>query len=399
MSNEDRWLLPEGIEESLPEEAAWLEHFRRALLDMFSSWGYELVIPPFIEYLESLLIGPSDDLDLQTFKLTDQLTGRMMGVRADMTSQVARIDAHMMKRNVPARFCYLGTVLHTRPSGRDLTRSPLQLGAELYGHAGIDSDVEVICLMLEALKVIGVKNVCLDLGHVGIFASLAEQAGLDEEKEKALQNLLQQKALPEYENLLSTCKLEQKWLAVFKALPDLSGNGEIMTIAKNVFKNTNSDVIGYINYVERLAERVQKRYADIQIHFDFAALSGYRYQNAAVFAAYIAGQGGEIARGGRYDEIGEVFGRSRPATGFSLDLKALAKISALEPDQTTLGIFAPNENDATLHEKIYQLRQQGERVIYALQDQQGDAQDMQCDRVLVKVGEKDNQQWTVKGLK
>lgn len=395
MSNEDRWLLPEGIEESLPDEAAWLEHYRRALLDMFSSWGYELVIPPFIEYLESLLIGPSDDLDLQTFKLTDQLTGRMMGVRADMTSQVARIDAHMMKRDVPARFCYLGTVLHARPSGRDLTRSPLQLGAELYGHAGIDSDVEVICLMLEALNVIGVNDICLDLGHVGIFASLVKQAGLDEEKEKSLQNLLQQRALPEYENLLSDCKLEKKWLAIFRALPDLSGADEIIAMAKNVFKDSNADVIENIDYVEQLAKRVKQRYGNIQIHFDFAALSGYRYQNAAVFAAYIAGQGGEIARGGRYDEIGEVFGRSRPATGFSLDLKALAKISTLESSKPALGILAPNENNKALHEKVYQLRQQGERVIYNLQDQQGDALAMQCDRVL----EIENQQWTVKGLK
>ena len=202
MSNEDRWLLPEGIEESLPDEASWLEYYRRALLDMFSTWGYELVIPPLIEYLDSLLISPSDDLDLQTFKLTDQLTGRMMGVRADMTSQVARIDAHMLKRDAPTRFCYLGTVLRTRPSGRDLTRSPLQIGAELYGHAGIDSDVEVICLMLEALKLVGIEDICLDLGHVGIFSNLAKQAGLDENQQKALQTLLQQKP---YQNTSNFC--------------------------------------------------------------------------------------------------------------------------------------------------------------------------------------------------
>ena len=395
MSNADRWLLPEGIEESLPAEAAWLEHYRRALLDMFSSWGYELVIPPFIEYLESLLIGPSDDLDLQTFKLTDQLTGRMMGVRADMTSQVARIDAHMMKRDVPARFCYLGTVLHTRPSGRDLTRSPLQLGAELYGHAGIDSDVEVICLMLETLQVIGVSDVCLDLGHVGIFASLVEQAGLDEEKKKSLQNLLKQRTLPEYEKLLSACELDDKWLDIFKVLPNLSGNEEVIAMAKDVFRNSNKDIAEYISYVEQLAAYVKQRYKKVNIHFDFAALSGYRYQNAAVFAAYIAGQGGEIARGGRYDEIGKAFGRSRPATGFSLDLKALAKISTHALKKPMLGILAPNENDAALYGKVQQLRQQGERVIYALQDQQGGAQAMQCDQVL----EKENQQWIVKGLK
>ncbi len=394
MNSVDRWLLPEGIEESLPDEAAWLEHYRRALLDMFSTWGYELVIPPLIEYLDSLLIGPSDDLDLQTFKLTDQLTGRMMGVRADMTSQVARIDSHMLKRDVPTRFCYLGTVLHTRPSGRDLTRSPLQLGAELYGHAGIDSDLEIISLMLEALKLVGIKDICLDFGHVGIFTDLVKQAGLDENNQIALQTLLQQKALPEYEQLLSDCSLKKKWKEILMTLANLSGDKSIIDYAKNVLQDTNDNVIAYINYVEELSKRVTQRSSDIQLHFDFAALSGYRYQNGAVFAAYISGQGEQIARGGRYDTIGKVFGRSRPATGFSLDLKALAKISPYTK-HATQGIFAPNDDDPKLHEKIVQLREQGERVICELKKQHGDAADMQCNRVL----QKENQQWIVKELK
>lgn len=394
MSSEDRWLLPEGIEESLPDEAAWLEQYRRSLLDMFSTWGYELVIPPLIEYLDSLLIGPSDDLDLQTFKLTDQLTGRMMGLRADMTPQVARIDSHMLKRDAPTRFCYLGTVLHTRPSGRDLTRSPLQLGAELYGHAGIDSDVEVICLMLEALKLVCIENICLDLGHVGIFTSLVEQAGLNEEQQKSLQTLLQQRALPEYEQFISACSLKEEWQEILMALSDLSGNEKVIAYAKNVLQATNSTVIENIEYVEELSNRVKQRSPDIQLHFDFAALSGYHYQNGAVFAAYISGQGEQIARGGRYDMIGEVFGRSRPATGFSLDLKALANISPC-PNQVIQGIFAPNDDDPQLHEKITQLREQGERVICELENQQGDAAVMQCNRIL----RKENQQWIVKELK
>ena len=394
MNSVDRWLLPEGIEESLPDEAAWLEHYRRALLDMFSTWGYELVIPPLIEYLDSLLIGPSDDLDLQTFKLTDQLTGRMMGVRADMTSQVARIDAHMLKRDAPTRFCYLGTVLRTRPSGRDLTRSPLQLGAELYGHAGIDSDLEVICLMLEALKLVGVKDICLDLGHVGIFTTLVKCAGLDENKQKALQTLLQQKALPEYEQFLSDCSLKKEWKDILMVLANLSGDESMIDTAKNVLQDTHDNVIADINYIEELSKRVTQRTQDIQLHFDFAALSGYHYQNGAVFAAYISGQGEQIARGGRYDTIGKAFGHSRPATGFSLDLKALAKISPYMK-HAIQGIFAPNEDDPKLHEKIAQLRAQGERVIYELKKQHGDAADMQCNRVL----QKENQQWIVKELK
>ena len=394
MSGEDRWLLPEGIEESLPDEAAWLEHYRRALLDMFSTWGYELVIPPFIEYLDSLLIGPSDDLGLQTFKLTDQLTGRMMGVRADMTSQVARIDAHMLKRDAPTRFCYLGTVLHTRPSGRDLSRSPLQLGAELYGHSGVDSDLEVISLMLEALKLVGIKNICLDLGHVGIFNNLVQLAEINDEQQKMLQTLLQQRALPEYEQFLSSCSLTKEWQEIFVALSDLSGDEKVIEYAKKVLRKTNDSIIEFINYVEEISKRVQQRCPDIQLHFDFAALSGYHYQNGAVFAAYISGQGEQIARGGRYDMIGEVFGRSRPATGFSMDLKALAKISP-NTNNSILGIFAPNEDDEALREKIAQLREQGERVICELQTQQGDAASMQCNRVL----KKENQQWIVKELK
>ncbi|MEM7401039.1 MAG: ATP phosphoribosyltransferase regulatory subunit [Pseudomonadota bacterium] len=389
--SQDRWLLPEGIEESLPEESAWLEQYRRDLVDMFSTWGYDMVMPPLIEYLDSLLIGPSDDLDLQTFKLTDQLTGKMMGVRADMTSQVARIDAHMLKRDAPTRFCYLGTVLHTRPGGRDLTRSPLQVGAELYGHSGIDSDVEVICLMLEALGLVGIDNILLDLGHVGILASLVKQAGFSEAQQKQLQNLLEQKALPEYEQFLTNCSLDEKWQAIFMSLMDLSGGKEVIAATRELLCSCGNDVVEYIDYVEQLAKLVTKDYPNIQLHYDFAALSGYHYQNGAVFAAYIAGQGGEIARGGRYDMIGQVFGRSRPATGFSMDLKALAKIS---PNicETVFGIYAPCEEDTALDEKVKQLRSQGERVICAMSNQKFSAAEMQCDRVIVK----QDQQWVVK---
>ena len=393
MNGKDRWLLPEGIEESLPDEAAWLEYYRRILLDMFSTWGYELVIPPLIEYLESLLIGPGDDLDLQTFKLTDQLSGRMMGVRADMTSQVARIDAHVLKREIPSRFCYLGTVLRTRPGGRDLTRSPLQLGAELYGHAGADSDLEIICLMLEALRLVGVKDVCLDLGHMGIFTDLVEQAGLDDARQNTLRKLLQQKTLPEYEQFLSGCGLPEEWQEIFMALSDLSGDENVIDYARDILREISGTTVKYVDYIEELAGRVERRDPETQLHFDFSTLSGYHYHNGAVFTAYVSGQGEQIARGGRYDMIGGVFGRSRPATGFSLDLKALVKISPYG-NETVSGIFAPNDDDPQLHEKIAELRRQGERVICELRDQQGSVADMQCNRVLCK----ENQSWVVKEL-
>lgn len=391
--SKDRWLLPEGIEESLPEESAWLERYRRELVDMFSTWGYELVMPPLIEYLDSLLIGPSDDLDLQTFKLTDQLTGRMMGVRADMTSQVARIDAHMLKRDVPTRFCYLGTVMHTRPGGRDLTRSPLQVGAELYGHAGLDSDIEVICLMLESLSLVGINDVLLDLGHVGIFTVLVEKADLSESQQIQLQTLLQQKSQTEYEQFLETCSLSEDWHKIFTSLMDLSGDANVIGMAKQLLKDCGQEVIGYIDYVEELSKRVMLRYPKIHLHYDFAALSGYQYQNGAVFAAYVSGQGGEIARGGRYDMIGQVFGRSRPATGFSMDLKALAKISP-NTNRPVLAIYAPLNSDTALQEKVKHLRAQGERVICELTGQQGNAKDLNCNRMLVKKG----QEWIVEDV-
>ncbi len=393
MSSKDRWLLPEGIEESLPDEAAWLEHYRRILLDVFSTWGYELVIPPLIEYLESLLIGSGDDLDLQTFKLTDQLNGRMMGVRADMTSQVARIDAHVLKREAPSRFCYLGTVLRTRPGGRDLTRSPLQLGAELYGHAGADSDLEVICLMLEALRLVGVKDICLDLGHMGIFTDLVARAGLDEARRDTLQTLLRRKALPEYEQFLSACGLREEWQEAFMALSDVSGDESVIDYAKNILREMDDATVRHVNYIEELAGRIKRRDPETQLHFDFSTLSGYRYHNGTVFAAYVSGQGEQIARGGRYDMIGGVFGRSRPATGFSLDLKALAKISPYQ-SEAVRGIFAPNDDDPQLHEKIAELRRRGERVVCQLSDQKGDVVAMRCNRVLCK----ENRLWVVREL-
>ena len=224
MNKTDRWLLPEGIEEVLPEQAKRLEQLRRTLLDTYESWGYDLVMPPLIEYLESLLTGTGNDLDLQTFKLTDQLTGRLMGVRADMTPQVARIDAHQLNRETPTRLCYMGTVLHTRTDGFAGSRSPLQVGAELYGHAGIESDVEVISLMLETLAKSGVAAPFVDLGHVGIYRELVKQAGLDREQEATLFDSLQRKANTEIAEYLKDWKLDSKIASAIAALTDLNGD-------------------------------------------------------------------------------------------------------------------------------------------------------------------------------
>lgn len=387
MDNE-RWLLPEGIDEVLPPRAWVLEELRRDLLDLFRSWGYELVIPPFIEYLESLLTGAGSDLDLKTFKLTDQMTGRLMGVRADMTPQAARMDAHQIRRDVPTRLCYLGTVLHTRSDGFVGSRNPLQVGAELFGHAGVESDVEVLCLMMETLKRTGVKDIYLDLGHVGIFRGLARQAGLDESGEKALFNALQRKAIPEIQSLLEELKVSGPEAGMLKALAELNGD-DALERAKEVLANAGSTVQEALSYLEQAAAAIRQRLPNVPVHFDLGELRCYHYQTGVVFAAFVPGLGQEIARGGRYDAIGGAFGRARPATGFSADLKTLVRLGEHLPASSPgeAGIFAPWSDDLALQAKITELRAQGRRVVCTLPGQAGDARDMGCKETLEKQGD------------
>jgi len=391
MNKTDRWLLPEGIEEVLPEQAKRLEQLRRTLLDTYESWGYDLVMPPLIEYLESLLTGTGNDLDLQTFKLTDQLTGRLMGVRADMTPQVARIDAHQLNRETPTRLCYMGTVLHTRTDGFAGSRSPLQVGAELYGHAGIESDVEVISLMLETLAKSGVASPFVDLGHVGIYRELVKQAGLDKEQEATLFDSLQRKANTEIAEHLKDWKLDSKIASAIAALTDLNGDESVLSEAKTVLKNAGKGVLSALDELTNIAELLKKRLPDVEVHYDLAELRGYNYHTGMVFAAYVAGRGQAVALGGRYDDIGEVFGRARPATGFSTDLKTLLSLSGHKNNQVA-AIYAPADNDTELRKTIIELRKQGERVICTLPGQTGSAKDMGCDRELVK----DGSSWKVK---
>ena len=382
MLQNDRWLLPEGIEEVLPPQAEHLEVLRRRLLDLFHVWGYELVIPPFIEYLESLLTGTGNDLDLQTFKITDQITGRLMGVRADMTPQVARIDAHQLKRDVPSRLCYLGTVLHTQPQGHGATRCPLQVGAELYGHSGIESDIEVLRLMIETLRCVGLGKVHLDLGHVGIYRGLMRQFDVDESEEATLFDALQRKARPEIAEWLARTDLPQTSREMIGALADLYGDIGVLTDARRLLAGASDEVLVALDNLEAIAKAAAK-FPDVELHFDLAELRGYHYHTGVVFAVFVPGHGQAIAQGGRYDDIGRVFGRARPATGFSTDLKCLL---SLVPAQTGVlrGIFAPGDSDPALDQLIAALRSQGERVIRSLPGQQGDAVAMGCDRKLIR---------------
>lgn len=395
MQQKDSWLLPEGIEETLPTEAKHLEALRNRLLDSFACWGYELVIPPFIDFLDSLLTGSGHDLDLQTFKLTDQISGKMLGIRADMTPQVARIDAHNLKHEWPTRLCYAGTVLHTRGDPLEKTRSPMQIGAELYGHAGKDSDLEVICLMLEMLAITGLQNVHLDLGHVGIYRALAEQAGLSTSQESELFDILQRKAKPELAELMDGYAIANELKQLFLALPELNGGPTILEKAHALLAHTGDPVKRALAELTDIAGQLTVRFPHLAISFDLAELRGYHYHTGIVFAAFVPSVGREIARGGRYDNIGAVFGRARPATGFSADLKLLSALGkhSFQAAKREL-IFAPFQENVALTETIRDLRAQRRAVIQQLPGQTGGAAEYGCTAIL----EQEQQHWVVKPL-
>jgi ATP phosphoribosyltransferase regulatory subunit len=395
MQQKDSWLLPDGIEEILPEEAKHLENLRSKLLGLFACWGFDLVIPPFIDFLDSLLTGSGHDLDLQTFKLTDQISGEMLGVRADMTPQVARIDAHNLKHEWPTRLCYVGTILHTRGDPLEKTRSPMQIGAELYGHAGKESDIEVIRLMLETLAITGLLNVHLDLGHVGIYRALSRQAGLTGLQESELFDVLQRKARPELAELMDSYTIDNDLKVMLLKLPELNGGKDTISKARVVFSKANDNVKKALADLEAIAEKLAARFPSLPISFDLAELRGYHYHTGVVFAAFVPSVGREIARGGRYDNIGAVFGRARPATGFSADLKLLSSLSkqSCQVEQREL-IFAPDSDDAALNEKIRDLRAQQQAVVQQLPGQTGSAKELGCTSIL----EQDNQNWVVRPL-
>lgn len=394
MQKKDSWLLPEGISEVLPEQAAHLERLRRDLLDTFDRWGYQLVIPPFVDFLDSLLIGSGHDLDLQTFKLTDQLSGELLGVRADMTPQVARIDAHNLKHEWPTRLCYAGTVLHTLGDPLEKTRSPMQIGAELYGHAGIESDYEIIQLMLEMLAISGVQNVHLDMGHVGIYRALVEQAGLNEQQEVELFDVLQRKARTELAELVDQFSINDRFKVIFNALPKLNGGLDVLANAAKVLDVGNASIQTALQDLRALAEKLQRDYPALNVSFDLAELRGYHYHTGMVFAAFVPTIGREIARGGRYDNIGGVFGRARPATGFSADLKVLAGLWEGEIEINQQTVFAPASEDRDLSQTVRDLRASGIRVIQELPGQHGGVEQLGCNAVL----EKQDRQWVVKPL-
>lgn len=368
MAKLNRWLLPEGVEEVLPKQAAQIEHYRRKVLDLYHSYGYQLVIPPLIEYTESLLINTGSDMDLQTFKVTDQLTGRMMAVRADITPQTARIDAHSLKNDGPTRLCYAGTVLQTKPKSQLASRTPIEAGAELYGDASLASDIEIINLMLESVALAGHQDIHLDLGHVGIFRALVAKAGLDEDTANVLRDAFNRKAKDEVNALMKSQGVEENAASMLVQLLDLHGNASILENAKAALANAPKSVLQAIEDLQFIAKRMQQLKPNITLFFDLGELRGYQYHTGLVFGALIDGVGHAVANGGRFDGIGEAFGRARPATGFSANVKAI--LQKANNKSETPKILAPalanNEQDISLLEAISTLRQQGHVVVQAL---------------------------------
>ena len=383
MTKANRWLLPDGVDEILPPQASQLETLRRDILDLYSTWGYELVMTPLIEFLDSLLILPSNALQLQTFKIVDQLTGRSMGVRADITSQVARIDSHVLQREAPTRLCYADSVLHTRPQSLLGSRSPLMIGAELYGHRGIESDIEVISLMLHTLEKAGIEKPQLALGHVSFYRTLTKSAGFPAELEQKLFAALQRKSASEIENLLQDAGAEKTLIAAIKSLATLNGDASVLDRAASEIQSAAPEIQQSIDQLKKIASVISQRFPQQSVYFDLGELRGYEYHTGVVFAAYVSSYGEAIANGGRYDDIGVGFGRARAATGFDADLKIL-----LAQGKTSHApgkkIFAPANDDPELQETIECLRSEGQHVINAFPGQTENAADMGCDYELIK---------------
>jgi ATP phosphoribosyltransferase regulatory subunit len=379
------WLLPENIADVLPSEARKIEELRRQVLDHFRLYGYELVMPPMLEYLESLLTGAGQDTDLRTFKLVDQLSGRTMGVRADMTTQVARIDAHLLNRNSVTRLCYAGSVLQTRPSGLHATREPLQIGAEIYGHAGLEADAEIQQLALASLRLAGFKKVRLDLCHVGVLQAIIAEDALATQQAPLLFTLLQAKDIPDLQAV--TAAYAPATRSALLALPGLYGDATIIAKARAVLP----PLLGIAKALDDLQLLIEQA-ADADVIIDLADLRGYHYHSGVMFAAYVPGLPNAVARGGRYDHVGEAFGRARPATGFSMDLRELARLTPGAPRKAA--VRAPWSTEAGLQQKITELREAGEIVIQSLPGHDNDLDEFDCDRAVVR----QDGNWIIKNL-
>jgi ATP phosphoribosyltransferase regulatory subunit len=379
------WVLPDHIADVLPSEARHIEELRRLYLDTARRFGYELVMPPLLEYIESLLSGTGRTLNLQTFKLVDQLSGRTLGLRADTTPQVARIDAHLLNRVGVTRLCYCGPVLHTRPDRPFATREPLQFGAEIYGHAGLEADLEVIELALTALDAVALKNVSLDLSDARIVPALLSGVSISSDAKDALHQALAAKDLTSIQVLAK--ELPSNVQKALVELVQMYGDISVLSQAEKTFSAWPT-IVQSIQELRHIAQA----FKHVHITFDLADLRGYGYYSGVRFAMFVAGTNDALVRGGRYDEVGAVFGRKRPAVGFSLDLKEL--ISAVPAQPLKAAIRAPWGVEDGLREALAQLRGQGETVVCAMPGHESEVDEFNCDRELVHVAGK----WVVRDL-
>lgn len=375
----NRWLLPENIADILPFEARKVEELRRAMLDVFQGYGYELVIPPMLEFRESLLTGTGGDLDLQMFKLVDQMSGRTMGLRADITPQVARIDAHLLNRSGVTRLCYAGTTLQTKVVPGLDSREQMQLGAEIFGHADWEADLEMMTLMLEVLSLADLGVITLDISHAGLVTELISKIDLDNESKSNLYAALQSKDISTLKDITSQWD-EQSRTSILSLL-ELSGeaNSVLVNASKILPKSKSIELM--LEDMRRICDLLSLTNSKPRLNIDLADLRGYQYHTGLMCAAYVEGLPVSVARGGRYDQVGKAFGRSRPATGFSLDIISVARLS--KRDARKLAVLAPWSDDPALRECIKELRRSGEVVIQLLPGHEQDAQEFQCDRELV----------------
>ncbi|MGE3773576.1 MAG: ATP phosphoribosyltransferase regulatory subunit [Gammaproteobacteria bacterium] len=390
MHGDSRWLLPDGVDEIVPPFAAEVERLRRRVIDTMTGWGYRLCMPPLVEFLDSLLSGLGEDLELQTFKLTDQISGRLMGIPADMTPQVARIDAHRLPTRLPQRLCYIGPVLHTRPDKFAGSRNPLQIGAELYGHAGIESDVEVICLLVETLASAGIDDVTLELGHMAVFKGLVDAAQLDAAGRARVLDALLLKSPDELDAACRDAGIASDAAGWLRALLAHNGGPEVLAAAARSLAGAPVEVRAALAEFEDLIALLRRHCPRLAVHVDLAELRGYHYPTGVMFAAYPPRVGRAIARGGRYDDNGLQFGgaqsgRPRPATGFSTDLKLLAALAPGAPGAAA--IFAPAGSEPDLLAAVAAARAAGETVIQCLPGQAGAGSDLGCTRELRRVGD------------
>lgn len=379
----ERWMLPDGIEEILPPEAGKIDGLRRSLLDLFKRWGYQLVIPPMVEFTDSLLVGLGKDMDLLTFKVTDQLSGRSMGIRADMTPQIARIDAHSLNRQGVARLCYSGHVLKTSVDNPLETRSPIQVGAELFAAPALDAEIEVISMLLAAFEHAAIAELCLDLGHVGIYRALAECAGFTETEEEEFFTLLQAKALTEIAQWVAAHVSDPCLAAWFLALPRLSGALPVLDAARKLLDGAPDEVFAAFDELESVAAVISSRFPEVALYFDLGELTGYHYATGVVFAAFVPGQGGAIARGSRYDHIGEVFGRARSAIGFTADLVLMSRLSTRAAVQPSAIFVSPSDHPKQW-QAVCELRNAGEVVVCGMSGQTAPLAHQNCDRQLLE---------------